>query len=63
MVSLSSEGAQNFFEEGTPLVVQWLSLCAPSAGGMGLIPGQGTKIPHVAWPKKKKNCLRKQMIF
>ena len=24
------------------LVVQWLRLCAPSAGGLGLIPGQGT---------------------
>ena len=26
----------------TPLVVQWLSLCAPRAGGAGSIPGQGT---------------------
>ena len=28
--------------EGTPVVVQWLRLCAPNAGGHGLIPGQGT---------------------
>ena len=30
---------------GTSLVVQWLRLCASNAGGMGLILGQGTKIP------------------
>ena len=33
----------------TFLVVQWLGLCAftvSTAGGMGLIPGWGTKIPH-----------------
>ncbi|TEA37350.1 hypothetical protein DBR06_SOUSAS1910041, partial [Sousa chinensis] len=44
------------------LVVQWLRLCAPNAGGLGSIPGQGTrshmpqlractsqlKIPHTA---------------
>ena len=34
---------------GTSLEVQWLRLCALNAGGMGLIPGQGTKIPHAAW--------------
>ena len=28
---------------GTSLVAQWLRLCAPGAGGMGLIPGQGTR--------------------
>ena len=32
--------------EGTCLVVQWLRLCTSTAGGMGSIPGQGTKIPH-----------------
>ena len=26
--------------------VQWLRLHVPSAGGTGLIPDQGTKIPH-----------------
>ena len=26
---------------GISLVVQWLRLCAPNAGGPGLIPGQG----------------------
>ena len=28
---------------GTSLVVQWLRLHAPNAGGPGLIPGQGTR--------------------
>ena len=42
--------------QGTYLAVQWLRVCAPSAGGMASIPGQGTKIPHPAhcmvWPSK-----------
>ena len=29
----------------TPLVVQWLGVCAPKAGGLGLIPGEGNR-PH-----------------
>ena len=29
--------------QGTSLVVQWLQLCAPNAGGQALIPGQGTR--------------------
>ena len=33
-------------------MVQWLRHRAPSAGSTGLIPGQGTKFPHAAWPKK-----------
>lgn len=31
---------------GTSLDVQWLRLCSLNAGGMGLIPGRGTKNPH-----------------
>ena len=31
---------------GTSLAVQGLRLHASNAEGMGLIPGQGTKIPH-----------------
>ena len=31
---------------GTSLMVQWLRLCTPNAGGPGLIPSQGTKIPQ-----------------
>ena len=38
---------------GTSLVVQWLRLHASTAGAMGLIPGQGTKIPHAAEHSQK----------
>ena len=38
---------------GTPLAVQWLRLCASSAGGAGLIPVQGTKIPHATESNQK----------
>ena len=46
---------------GTSLVVQWLRLCTSTAGSLGLIPGQGTKIPHAMQcqkrGKKKKRLL------
>ena len=47
---------------GTSLVVQWLRLCASTAGGMGSISGKGTKILHVctARPKKEKQKTNKQ---
>ena len=32
----------------TSLALQWLRLHATYAGGVGLIPGQGTKVPHAA---------------
>ena len=49
--------------QGTSLVVQWLRLCAPNAGGPGLIPSQGTgshmytttKSSHAA--TKEPTCL------
>ena len=28
---------------GTSLVVQWVRLCDPNAGGLGAIPGRGTR--------------------
>ena len=31
-----------------PFLVVWPRLCAPNAGGLGLIPGQGTR-SHVLW--------------
>ena len=34
---------------GTSLEVQWWRLHESSAEGIGLIPGQGTKIPHAVW--------------
>ena len=30
------------------LVVQWLRLRAPNLGGLGSIPGQGSRIPHAS---------------
>ena len=39
---------------GTSLAVQGLRLCASTAGGAGLIPGQGTKILYALWHSKKK---------
>ena len=38
---------------GASLVVQWLRLHPSIAGGTGLIPGLGTKIPHAAWYGQK----------
>ena len=40
--------------------VQWLGLRASTAGGAGLIPGQGAKIPHDTWhsPKRKQSKCR-----
>ena len=42
----------------TSLAVQGLRLCTSNTGGVGLIPGWGTKIPHSSQKKKKKekNC-------
>ena len=36
------------------LTVHWLRLHASNEGGMGLIRGQGTKIPHAVWPKERQ---------
>ena len=33
-------------------MVQWLRFHAFTAGGAGLIPGWGNKIPQAEWPKK-----------
>ena len=40
---------------GNSLAVQWLGLLASTAGGWGLIPGQGTKILQATWPGQKNN--------
>ena len=45
---------------GTSLEVQWLGLHASNAGGMGSIPGQGTKTLHAARHGQK---YRKLKIF
>ena len=43
-------------------MVQWLRLCASTAGGTALIPGRGTKIPQAMQgsQKKKKKKTRKK---
>ena len=41
---------------GTFLLVQWLRLHAPNAGGTVLIPGGGTKIPPAARRGEKKKA-------
>ena len=40
------------------LAVQWLRLCASTAGGTGLIPDQETRILHVAQHSQKKKMVR-----
>ena len=35
-------------------MVQWLGLCGSTPRDTGLIPGQGTKIPHAKWRGQKK---------
>ena len=48
-------GHCNIFTRGLNLVVLWLRLQTSNAGGMGLITGWGTKIPHVCTTVKNKN--------
>ena len=53
---------------GTSLVVQWLRLCAPNAGDLGSIPGQGTRVhmlqtmPHVTM-KNWHNQINKNFLI
>ena len=49
-----------FRNKRTSLAVQWLRLCASTAEGAGLIPGQGSKILHAAWHGQKKFFLKKK---
>ena len=37
--------------------------CSPTAGGMGLIPGQGNKIPHAVWYCQKKNNKKENTAY
>ena len=39
---------------GTSLAVQWWKICTSTAGYMGLIPGQGTKILYAVQYGKRK---------
>ena len=47
--------------QGSSLEVQWLTLRASTAGVTGLIPGLGTKIPHVWWHSWKKKKEREKV--
>ena len=38
-------------------MVQWLRLHASTAGGMGLIPGRGTKISQAVWCGQEKKLI------
>ena len=49
------------FSLGTSLVVWWLRLYLPTQGGVGLIPGQGAKIPYPHRQDKNQNI--KQAIL
>ena len=42
-------------QPGDSPVVKWLELCAFTAEGLGLIPGQGTKIPQASWYGQNNN--------
>ena len=52
--------------EGTSLVAHWLRLHAPNAGGTGLVPGRGTKVPDPACckalPQTKRVSRRPQGV-
>ena len=49
---------------GASLAVQWLRFHAAIAGGLGSIPGQGTKITHATLVAKKlKNKIFKNVIW
>ena len=44
------------------MVVQWLRLCTSTAGGVGLIPGQGTKLLHAIRHGQKINLKIKKKL-
>ena len=46
---------------GTSLAVQWLRLCAPSAGGPGSIPGQGSRMQQLKIPRAATKTRRSQI--
>ena len=51
---------------GTSLAVQWLRHCSSTVGGMGAIPGRGTKILPAVWCSQntaKKNTQKRKLEF
>ena len=66
-VQLVSEKGEGCWEVGMKgcmrgnfLAVQWLGLCAPTAGGTGSIPGRGTKILQALGRKKEREGERER---
>ena len=45
---------KKIYDFGSSLPVQWLRLHTSNAEGAGLIPGQGTQIPHASRSSQKK---------
>ena len=62
-LTYTAEPGHQKYNMGTSLVIQWLRLCAPDAGGLGLIPGQGTRshIPQLR-PSTNKNKYEKKKV-
>ena len=56
---VESQQTNDLSQETSP-VVQWLGLCTFSAVVLGLIPGQGTKIPQAEWCSQKKKKKKKK---
>ena len=48
---------------GTSLAVQWLRPCATTVGGLGSIPGRGTKILDVAQCGKRQDKTNNKLII
>ena len=48
---------------GISLAVQWLRLCASNVGGLGLIPGQRTKILHATGHSQKNQPANQSYII
>ena len=58
-----NRGGAKIPNRGTSLVIQWLRPCASSAGGMGSIPGRGTKIPHTVQCSQNPKYLPVNSLF
>ena len=51
---IGSEVSSKEGKSGNSLAVQWLGLCASTAGGPGSIPGRGTEIPQATRHSQKQ---------
>ena len=64
-LGIYNRGCKEIIQLGTSLVVQWLRLHIPNAGGVGLIPGQGTKshMSQLKNPSATTKTTCSQIIF